>query len=122
MRRAVASIPLDPPDGPQAEPVPQAMDLLKTKARVPQHVVYRAFVSETVVLNLETGNYHGLNPTAGRMLEALDSSATVREAAERIAAEYGRPLPDIESDITELCGNLLERGLIELREDEQPKP
>ena len=49
--------------------------LLASRARLPQHVVHRSFVAETVVLNLRTGKYHGLNPTAGRMLEALDAAA-----------------------------------------------
>ena len=35
------------------------------KVRVPRHVVHRDFPAQTVILNLETGKYHGLNPTAG---------------------------------------------------------
>ena len=53
--------------------------------RVPAHAVYRAFPSETVVLNLNTGRYHGLNVTAGRMMEVLDASPCVREAVGRLA-------------------------------------
>ena len=29
----------------------------------PQHVVHREFAKETVILNLQSGMYHGLNPT-----------------------------------------------------------
>lgn len=87
---------------------------LGKKARLAEHAVYRAFAHETVVLNLNAGSYHGLNPTAGRMLDALDGAATVREAVRRLAREYGRPIPEIEQDVTDLCGQLLERGLIEL--------
>jgi len=56
------------------------------RARVPNNVVYRTFAYETVVLNLNTGKYHGLNRTAGRMLESLDRSPTVGEAVELLAA------------------------------------
>ena len=49
-------------------------DILSARPAVPDHVVYREFVNETVVLNLETGTYHGLNPSGGRMLEALGSA------------------------------------------------
>jgi len=90
--------------------------LLDAKVRVPQHVVYRAFVKETVVLNLETGKYHGLNPTGGRMLDVLERAPTVRDAAAQLAQEYGRPGAEIEQDVRELCSDLLERGLIELDE------
>ena len=39
---------------------------LDQKAVVPEHVVYRTFVSETVVLNLQSGHYHGINTSGGR--------------------------------------------------------
>lgn len=85
-------------------------------ARLPDHVVYRAFAKETVVLNLQSGTYHGLNPTAGRMLEVLARSETVGEAADKLAAEYGRPRDEIAADLHEFCRDLLDRGLIQLEQ------
>ena len=58
---------------------------LASKVTRPQHVVYRSFPSETVVLNLQTGSYHGLNATAGRMLDG--SSARMRARCGRGARE-----------------------------------
>jgi phosphoribosylamine-glycine ligase len=92
--------------------------ILAAKARLPEHVVYRAFVKETVVLNLQTGKYHGLNPTGGRMLEVVQRAQSVREAAEKLAAEYEQPLGDIERDLAAFCRDLVERGLVELSGDE----
>jgi hypothetical protein len=89
--------------------------LLAEKAGTPQHVVYRPFVKETVVLNLQTGKYHGLNPTGGRMLELIERSATVEAAARQLAEEFGAPLEQIQADMCDFCRDLLERGLIELR-------
>jgi hypothetical protein len=88
--------------------------LLACRVTVPQHVVYRSFPSETVVLNLQTGCYHGLNATAGRMLETLERAVTVRNAATDLAASYETPRAVIELDLCELCNALLERGLIEV--------
>src|SRR5919106_2585311 len=88
--------------------------LLDQVVRVPDHVVHRAFVAETVVLNLQTGRYHGLNPTAGRMLEVLEATGSVRTAAATIADEYGEPAERVEEDLIVLCRSLLERRLIEL--------
>ena len=82
--------------------------------RIPEHVVYRDFASETVILNLETGRYHSVNPTGAVMLETLDSAPTVAEAAERLAQRYERPLDEIESDLCAFCEGLLERNLLEL--------
>jgi hypothetical protein len=88
--------------------------LLAEKARIPGHVVYRPFVKETVVLNLQTGKYHGLNPTGGRMLELIERSATIDAAARQLAEEYGRPADAMQADLCDFCRDLLERGLIEV--------
>jgi hypothetical protein len=86
--------------------------LLDKRVRVPQHVVYRAFPAETVVLNLETGLYHGLNATGGQMLEVLERADSVRSAVQLLAADYGVPPADVERDVQELCEGLESRGLI----------
>ncbi len=88
--------------------------MMASKVRVPEHVVNRAFPAEMVVLNLNTGQYHGLNPTAGRMLELMQECASVGEAVDRAAEEYEQPREEIERDMRELCAGLLERELIEL--------
>lgn len=94
--------------------MPDAALQLPSRVRVPQHVVYRSMPSETIVLNLQTGKYHGLNPTAGRMLEALEQSLSVRDAVEAVAEEHSQPRAVVEQDMCELCDALLARGLIEL--------
>jgi len=81
---------------------------------VPDHVVYREFVNETVVLNLETGTYHGLNPSGGKMLDTLKTAVTVRDAAVTLAEYYERPLVEIQEDLYEFCLALRDQGLVEL--------
>ncbi|HWJ50420.1 MAG TPA: PqqD family protein [Solirubrobacteraceae bacterium] len=100
--------------------VPDIPTLLAANVKVPQHVVYRSFPTETVVLNLQTGKYHGLNATAGQMLDALTRADCVRNAAAELAGGYGQPQDVIETDLCNLCASLLERGLIET--DGSPKP
>lgn len=93
--------------------------LLSSSVRLPEHVVHRGFAAETVMLNLQTGRYHGLNPVAGRMLEVLEQGVTVRDAARQLAAEYEQPVETIEEDLCALCRDLLERELIETDGSEQ---
>jgi len=88
--------------------------IMTGRVTLPEHVVHREFPAETVVLNLNTGQYHGLNPTAGRMLEAMQASPTVADAVDQVAREFDQPKEDVERDIRELCTGLIERGLIEL--------
>ena len=85
-----------------------------TKVTIPQHVVFRAFVEETVVLNLESGRYHGLNPTAGRMLELLGELGDLSTVADRIAEETGTPPARVVEDLHAFCSSLADRGLIEV--------
>jgi hypothetical protein len=99
-----------------AETAPHTALLLTAKANVPQFVVYRSFPSETVVLNLETGQYHGLNATAGQMLETLVNAPSVGEAVAALAAAYEQPRATVEADLCKLCSALLARGLIEVDE------
>jgi hypothetical protein len=88
-------------------------ELLGARMRLPEHVVYRNFGEETVVLNLDTGMYHGLNRTAALMLDLLTGSETVAEAVERAMSELGQRREVIERDLLGLCRTLGDRGLIE---------
>jgi Coenzyme PQQ synthesis protein D (PqqD) len=97
-----------------SNPTPSSTSLPTSTVRVPQHVLYRSFPSETVVLNLQTGKYHGLNKTAGAMLEALKQTSCLRDAAAVVAREYKQPRAAVERDMDELCKALVARGLIEL--------
>jgi hypothetical protein len=94
--------------------VPGELPPSSARARVPADVVYRSFPAETVLLNLTTGTYHGLNPTAGRMLDALERSASIATAAGVVAAEYGQLPALVERDMRELCAALAGRGLVEI--------
>lgn len=67
-----------------------------------------------MVLNLETGRYHGLNATGGRMLELLDRSDNVADALATFARGYGKAARDVEQDVRTFCARLHERGLIEI--------
>jgi hypothetical protein len=82
--------------------------------RIPQHVVHRAFVSETVVLNLETGKYHGLNPTGGRMLEVLERVGDCDDAVGQLATEFNVPAEQLRQDLAEFCEDLAQRGLLDI--------
>jgi hypothetical protein len=91
---------------------PDETQVLNTRVHVPEHVVYRDFADETVILNLQSGMYHGLNRTAARMLETLSSGVSVDAAIDSLSEEFGQPRAVIEPDVLELCRTLAERGLI----------
>jgi hypothetical protein len=88
-------------------------DPLDRAVHVPEHVIFRSFVRETVALNLETGKFHGLNPSAGRMVEVVSRAASPRDAVEPLAEEYEMPADRIAADLRGLLRLLLDRGLLE---------
>jgi hypothetical protein len=87
---------------------------LAARVTVPEHVVRREFPDETVVLNLQSGKYHGLNATAAAMLDALESGATPGDAAARIAGDAGIEVARVEADMLTLVRSLADRGLVEV--------
>ncbi len=92
-----------------------SLDVLSRRAHLPDHVVHRVFAEETVVLNLRTGRYHGLNVTGGHMLEVACAAPTIAEAAKRLSEEYAQSVTVIEEDLSAFCRALAERDLLELR-------
>ena len=97
-----------------ANPSLSTASVLEMRARVPEHVVHRQFAEETVILNLKTGLYHGLNASGGRFIEVLDRAPTVAAAAETLAQEYVQPLEQIERDVADFCLALSERELLRI--------
>lgn len=90
--------------------------VLDATVRIPNHVVHRSFVQETVVLNLETGRYHGLNTSAGAMLAALETAGSIRGALRLLAETFPDAGEQLEHDLLRFCEDAQERGLIELTE------
>jgi hypothetical protein len=93
---------------------PNNSRLLEREIAFPEHVIFRTFARETVALNLKTGRFHGLNVTAGRMVQVLQHSSRPSDAVRDLADEYGVPASQIESDLEQLIRMLLERELVEL--------
>src|SRR3954451_5346063 len=84
------------------------------RVTIPSDVVRRAFGEEMVLLNLTSGQYHGLNATAGYMLDLLEGSGDAAATAEQVARECYVPVEMVRDDLAELCQQLLERGLISI--------
>jgi hypothetical protein len=86
------------------------------RVTIPSDVVRRAFGEEMVLLNLKSGQYHGLNATAGYMLDLLESSGDAAATAEQVARECYVPVELVRDDLADLCRQLLDRGLISVDE------
>lgn len=89
-------------------------DIKDCSVRVPQHVIRRDLVSETVLLNVRTGVYYGLDEIGGRFFTQLSQRETVEGAVQALSGEFDAPLERIREDTVLYCSELLARGLIDL--------
>lgn len=67
---------------------------------------------ETLILHLDTGNYHSLRKVAAEIWKLLTSPILVSDIVETLALRYGVPQARGEADLLELLGELEKRGLV----------
>lgn len=70
---------------------------------------------EAVILHLKDGVYYGLNPVGARIWNLLQESRTVEEIRDIILEEYEVDQERCEQDLENLLQELLDKGLIELK-------
>ena len=84
------------------------------RASVPQHVLVRPLDQESVLLNLETEQYFGLDETGTRMWQLLTTSPSIDRAYQELLAEYNVQPETLRENLTELLGHLVEHGLLQV--------
>lgn len=65
-----------------------------------------------VLLHLQTGAYHGMNPVALLIWEHLDGERTVSEVTEAVREGVDMPPEDLAGDVATFLESALERDLI----------
>jgi hypothetical protein len=90
------------------------MFLFTDRASVPPHVLVRFLEGESVLLNLETERYFGLDNTGTRMWKAVTAASQINAAYEELLDEYDVDPELLRSNLTDLLGRLLENGLLEV--------
>ena len=85
------------------------------RAVVPAHVLIRHLDGESVLLNLETERYFGLDTTGTRMWELVTSSPDIETAYATLAREFDVEPETLRTHLAELLGKLVENGLLHVR-------
>ena len=86
----------------------------KAKISVPKQVLVRTFQNESVLLNLDSESYHGLDDVGTRMWQALSQSANIQAAYESLLSEYAVDAATLQKDLEAFIENMVERGLVEV--------
>lgn len=72
---------------------------------------------EFAILHLGSGQYHGLRGVGARVWELLSQPIKVRTIEDTLVQEFDVNPAVLHGDLLRLLDGLLERGLIEVRED-----
>lgn len=85
---------------------------LQTAFTIPETVIFRELDGEAVLLNLDSGQYFGLNAVGTRIWQLLAEAGRPAAAVERMLAEFDVPRDELESDMLALIEQLAAKGLI----------
>ena len=78
-------------------------------------VTYRDLEEGGVLLDLETGAYHGLNSTGSAIWKLLERDLTCAEVVDEFTKALDDVPPGVETEVTAFITGMLDRGLVRLR-------
>ena len=84
------------------------------KLVVTQDTLINFIEGESVILNLKSESYFGLDQVGTRMWTLLTTSDSIQSAYERLLDEYDVAADKLRADLSELIDKLLARGLLEV--------
>jgi hypothetical protein len=87
---------------------------LADRVAVPQHVLIRFLDKESVLLNIETERYFGLDETGTRMWQLVTAAPNVETAYHQLLDEYDVQPESLRNDLLELLSRLVENGLLQV--------
>lgn len=82
------------------------------RARIAPEVLIQEVGGESVLLDLKTERYLGLDEVGTRMWQALLASDSIQAAYDTLLAEYDVTPEQLEGDLRDLLNRLLESALI----------
>ena len=85
---------------------------LETRLSIPPQVMSRLVGDETVLLDLESGMYFGLDGVGKRIWEAIGEGLTLGQTAAVIVSEYEVEEDQARANVIEFASDLVERGLL----------
>ena len=84
-----------------------------SRLSVPQHVLARTVGDETVLLNLASEQYFGLDGVGSRLWELFEAGVNFAEAISTLTNEYDVDRETLTVDMRAIVSDLVSRGLLE---------
>lgn len=84
---------------------------LDTIVSISDDAVFRELEGESVVLNLQTGTYYGLDEVGTRAWRAIEPKGALRQALDGVLQDFETAPATAEADLLELASALVDKGL-----------
>ena len=84
------------------------------RVKLADDVLVSNLEGESVLLNLKSERYYGLDQVGTRFLTLLSSSESIEHAFDALLAEYDVEAETLRTDLTALLLDLREQGLVEI--------
>ncbi len=86
--------------------------MIESRLSIPDDVLCNRVEEESVLLNLRTGVYYGLDVTGTRFFELLRTTGDFAPVVRIMAEEFEVPVERLEADLLSLSRKLLTKGLL----------
>jgi hypothetical protein len=90
--------------------------IFNQRASIPKDVLIRDVAGESVILNLNTETYFGLDEVGTSMWHSLQQAGTIQEAYESLISKYEVDPATLRKDFQKLIEDLVKHGLLALVE------
>jgi hypothetical protein len=84
------------------------------RVRIPEDVLISRLQEESVILNLDSERYFGLDDVGTRILSVLTNSDSIAAAYESLLAEYDVDGDVLREHLLALVENLQQQGIVEV--------
>ena len=85
---------------------------LDTQLTIPPQVMSRLVGDETVLLDLASGIYFGVDGVAKRIWESISEGQSLKQAAAVVVSEFEVDEAQAQADVLDFASDLVERGLL----------
>jgi hypothetical protein len=79
--------------------------------KIPDEILSARVGDETVILNMKTGLYHGLDVVGTRFFELVKSTDDLLEVHRRMLSEFDVPADRLEADLLALSEEMQAKGI-----------
>jgi len=86
----------------------------KQRVKLAEDVLISDLQGESVILNVNSQRYYGLDKVGTRFLTLLSNSESIEHAFEALLAEYDVVADELRVDLTDLLVELSDQGLVEI--------